>query len=162
LPLDGSGKKSKMALMKTSGFTLTELLIVMVIASIVSLGATGGWLRWQQLQRLNDSARQVQHFLLRLRAEANEHNSQLLLWRGGNRTWCIGSGPPLPCATPSRKILAAPWAEISLHSLTEGLGFYGRRNVAKPGRIVLVGAAGERHIIVSSRGRVRICEEECP
>lgn len=147
--------------MKTSGFTLTELLIVMVIASIVTLGATGSWLHWQQLQRLDDSARQVQHFLLRLRAEANEHNSQLLLWRSGKKVWCIGSGPPLPCATSSR-ILPAPWAEVSLHALTEGMGFYGRRNVAKPGRIVLRGAAGERHIFVSSRGRVRICRDECP
>uniref|UniRef100_UPI00403F3226 prepilin-type N-terminal cleavage/methylation domain-containing protein n=1 Tax=unclassified Erwinia TaxID=2622719 RepID=UPI00403F3226 len=51
------------------GFTLTELLIVMMIASMLTLGAFSGWQSWQQLQRLNDSARQIQHFLLRLRGK---------------------------------------------------------------------------------------------
>lgn len=146
---------------KMSGFTLVELLIVMVIASILSLGAFSGWQSWQQQQRLNDSARQIQHFLLRLRGEASEHNSSLLLWHNKDRLWCIGSGTPTLCGPQSRRMLPAPWPEIALLSLTEGMGFYGRRNVAKPGRIVISGQAGERHIIVSSRGRVRICEDAC-
>ncbi|WP_338577628.1 prepilin-type N-terminal cleavage/methylation domain-containing protein [Erwinia sp. E_sp_W01_1] len=144
------------------GFTLTELLIVMMIASMLTLGAFSGWQSWQQLQRLNDSARQIQHFLLRLRGEANEHNSSLLLWYSKDQLWCIGSGAPSHCAPQSRRMLPAPWPEIVLLSLTEGMGFYGRHNVARPGRIVIAGKAGERHIIVSSRGRVRICEDACP
>ncbi|MGB9098947.1 GspH/FimT family pseudopilin [Erwinia sp.] len=148
--------------MKTmSGFTLTELLIVMVIASILTLGAISGWQNWQQRQRLNDSARQLQHFLLRLRSEANEHNSPLLLWQGKGPGWCVGSGQLQPCGKASRHLLPAPWPEIRLLSLTEGMGFYGRGNVARPGRIVISGDAGERHIVVSSRGRVRICEDNC-
>ncbi|WP_425270646.1 prepilin-type N-terminal cleavage/methylation domain-containing protein [Pantoea conspicua] len=44
------------------GFTLPELLVVMVIAGILSLGALHGWQRWQQRQQLRDTAQQLQGF----------------------------------------------------------------------------------------------------
>lgn len=155
------GKKHNTAMKTMSGFTLAELLIVMVIASILTLGAMSSWQSWQQLQRLNDSARQLQHFLLRLRSEANEHNAARILWRRTGAAWCVGSGQLQPCGKASRSLFPAPWPEVGLRSLTEEMGFYGRNNVARPGRIVLAGEAGERHVVVSSRGRVRICEDNC-
>ncbi|MEW5288454.1 prepilin-type N-terminal cleavage/methylation domain-containing protein [Erwinia papayae] len=147
---------------KIKGFTLIELLVVMVIAGTLTLTAVGGWQEWQQRQRLNASARQIQHFLLRLRNEANWHNQQQLLWQRSAAVWCIGSGPSAEGCSPRKRVLVLPWPEIRLHSLTEGMGFYGRSNMAKPGRIVISNAAGERHIIVSSRARVRICQDVCP
>lgn len=143
------------------GFTLLELLVVMMIATTLTLGSIGGWQHWQQLQRLSTSARQLQHFLLRLRNDANWHNQQRLLWQRSGRNGCVGSGLPQVCQR-QRWVFVAPWPEVTLRSLTEGMGFYGRRNVAKPGRIVIANAAGERHIIVSSRARVRICQDSCP
>lgn len=133
----------------------------MVIATTLMLGGVMGWRHWQQQQRLNASARQIQHFLLRLRNEANWHNQQRLLWQISGKPWCLGSGPKTQCGQKQRRTLAASWEEISLLSLTNGMGFYGRRNVAKPGRIVIASEAGERHIIVSSRARVRICQDAC-
>ncbi|MEQ4584522.1 MAG: type II secretion system protein, partial [Pantoea agglomerans] len=43
--------------MKTAhlrGFTLPELLLVMVIAGMLSVAALHGWQRWQQRQQLRD------------------------------------------------------------------------------------------------------------
>lgn len=149
--------------MNRKGFTLAELLIVMSIASLLTVSAVGGWRQWQQTQRLEDSARQIHYFLLRLRSEANWHNQQKLLWKTDGDAWCLGSGPvTVPCRSGRHWVLAAPWPEIKIVSITEGMGFYGRRNVAKPGRIVIGGAAGERHIILSSRARVRLCRDACP
>lgn len=165
MPLDVFSACGTMPAMKTNGgFTLIELLVVMVIASVVTLGAFGSWQSWQQLQRLNDSARQIQSFLLRLRGEANERNSQQMLWRADadDAGWCLGSGLPQRCRNNARRVIFVPWSDIALQSLTEGMGFYGRRNAAKPGRIVITSPAGTRHIILSSRGRVRICDEVCP
>lgn len=147
---------------KKSGFTLIVLLVVMVIASAITLTAVSGWQYWQHRQRLNASATQLQHFLLLLRNEANWHNQQALLWQQSGEKWCVGSGPSPSKCRAQRQVFVAPWPEIRLVSLTEGMGFYGRRNVAKPGRIVIASEAGERHIIVSSCARVRICQEACP
>lgn len=147
---------------RTSGFTLLELLVVMVIATTLILGGVMGWRHWQQQQRLNASARQIQLFLLRLRNDANGHNQQILLWQISGQPWCLGGGPKTTCGHKQRRTLTASWEEIGLLSVTEGMGFYGRRNVAKPGRIVIASEAGERHIIVSSRARVRICQDACP
>ena len=146
---------------RTHGFTLLELLVVMVVATTLMLGGVISWRHWQQQQRLNASARQIQHFLLRLRNDANWHNQQTGLWQKGGKPWCLGGGPEMPCGQKQRRTLVASWKGIDLVSLTEGMGFYGRRNVAKPGRIVIASEAGERHIIVSSRGRVRICRDTC-
>lgn len=162
-PLVSLADTGTIAVMNRNGFTLLELLVVMVIASILTTAAAGSWQQWRQTQRLNASARQIQHFLLRLRNDANWHNRQALLWRTSGVPWCLGSGPRQQhCAGRQRWLLLAPWREIKLLSLTEGMGFYGRRNVAKPGRIVIASAAGERHIILSSRARVRICRDACP
>ena len=149
--------------MNRAGFTLPELLIVMTIASMLMAGAVGGWQQWQQTQRLNASARQIQHFLLRLRSETNWHNRQALLWKTDGASWCLGSGPvQASCHGRQRRTLTAPWPAIKIASLTEGMGFYGRRNVAKPGRIVIVGAAGVRHILLSSTARFAIVRMPVP
>lgn len=76
--------------MKTAhlrGFTLPELLLVMVIAGMLSVAALHGWQRWQQRQQLRDSAQQLQGFLLRLRAQANRQNSDLVLWSRPGDPW---------------------------------------------------------------------------
>lgn len=161
--LDEARYSGKLTAMKAiNGFTLPELLIVMVIVSMLSLGAVTGWVSWQQRQQLDEHARQVQHFLLRLRGEANWFNQQRLLWHRQSGVWCIGSGEEqASCENDRRDVLRSSHESVVLQSLTDGMGFYGRRNMAKAGRIVIANAAGQRHIIVSSRGRVRVCKESC-
>ncbi|MEM6162140.1 prepilin-type N-terminal cleavage/methylation domain-containing protein [Erwinia sp. P6884] len=146
---------------KMQGFTLGEVLIVMVIAGILSASAVSGWQRWQQQQRLNDTARQVQLFLMRLRSEANWHNVPRLLWLLPGGAGCLGSGPVAQVCDPKNRLaFRGPGGGIQLLSLTPETGFYGRRSVAKPGRVIIAGQVGERHILISSRGRVRICQPE--
>ncbi|MBA2815545.1 prepilin-type N-terminal cleavage/methylation domain-containing protein [Candidatus Pantoea persica] len=72
------------------GFTLTELLLVLAIVGLLSLGAMQ---RWQQRQQLRDTAQQLQGFLQGLRAEANWQNAERLFWLRPGERWCLGSGP---------------------------------------------------------------------
>lgn len=146
-----------------NGFTLLEMMVVLTLLALLSLSGWSGWQRWQQRQQLNDSAQQIQRLLFRLRSDANWHNVDHILWLKRGARWCLGAGP-VRCDRSLRHTLLAPHAGVNIRSLTAGMGFYGLNNTARPGSIVIASEAGERRIIVSSRGRVRTCrqtEEAC-
>lgn len=141
------------------GFTLPELLVVMVIAGIMSLGALHGWQRWQQRQQLRDTAQQLQGFLLRLRAQAYRQNRDLVLWAHPGSPWCVGGGdqPPEACQAGKRLSFVAPYPQVVFYGLRGEPGFYGRRNVARAGSIELGNSAGRLRLIISTRARIRFC-----
>ena len=141
------------------GFTLPELLVVMIIAGMLSLGALHGWQRWQQRQQLRDTALQLQSFLLRLRAQAYRQNRDLVLWARPGSPWCIGGGdqPSGKCQPGERLQFVAPYPEVTLYGLRGEPGFYGRRNVARAGSIELGNGAGRLRLIISTRARLRFC-----
>ncbi|MCU5774651.1 prepilin peptidase-dependent protein [Erwiniaceae bacterium BAC15a-03b] len=146
----------------TQGYTLPELLIVLVIAGILGVSAVAGWVRWQQQQRLTETALQIQHFLHQLRAWANWHNSEQVLWLKPGERWCLGSGvmPDGACENGRRDQLIAPHADVQLLNITQGMGFYGKRSVARAGNIEFANGAGNWRIIVSARARIRLCKPE--
>lgn len=145
-----------------TGFTLPELMLVMAIAGIISLGGFQGWQRWQQQQQLRDSARQLQGFLLRARAYANWHNREVNLWLMPGKPGCLGAGkaPDMRCQSPSRWVYTPPYPGVRIQSLIGEPGFYGRRDVARPGSIDIESEAGRWRVIISSRARIRLCRPE--
>ncbi|QDY42885.1 prepilin-type N-terminal cleavage/methylation domain-containing protein [Candidatus Pantoea soli] len=142
------------------GFTLPELLLVMVIAGILSVAALQGWQRWQQHQQLRDSVVQLQGFLLRLRAQASGLNRDIRLWWQPGENGCLGAGsrPAEGCQQSGRWVYQPPHAGVRLVALTGEPGFYGRRDVARPGSIDLENAAGRWRLIISARARIRACQ----
>lgn len=143
-----------------SGFTLLEMMVVVTLISLLSLGGWRSWNNWQQQQQLNESAQQIQRLLQRIRSDANWHNVVRLLWLKSGARWCLGSGrEPERCRPGMRHILLAPHPGVRVREITAGTGFYGKNSVAHAGRIVISSAAGERRVILSARGRVRICAQ---
>ena len=55
------------AMNREHGYTLMETLVTLTLMMILSVGGLYGWQRWQQQQRLWQTAVQVRDFLLFLR-----------------------------------------------------------------------------------------------
>ncbi|RPE03455.1 prepilin peptidase-dependent protein [Candidatus Pantoea deserta] len=144
------------------GFTLPELLCVLVIVAVLSLSALQGWQRWQQRQQLRETAQQLHGFLQRLRAQANWQNQQRLLWLMPGDRWCLGSGPKpdAGCERGKRMQFVAPYPGVRVVGLRGEPGFYGRRNMAKAGSLAFGNASGTLRLIISARGRIRLCQPE--
>lgn len=165
MPLAAMRAKRQSCAMKKEphhGFTLPELLFVLVIVGILSLGALQGWQRWQQRQQLRETAQQLQGFLQRLRAQANWQNQDRALWLMPGERWCLGSGPKpdAGCERGRRLQFIAPYPGVSLTSVRGEPGFYGRRNMAKAGSLEFGNASGRLRLIISARARIRLCQPE--
>lgn len=146
---------------KEHGFSLTEVLLVMMIIVTLSVSGLYGWQQWQQQQRLRLTLQQIRNYLEQLRADANWHNKDRLLslQRSGSG-WCLTyqHDSPRPCYRSGQWRLAQPFADVEIIEMTAGLGFYGLRNTAWPGHITLRNPGGEWQVIVSQWGRIRACK----
>lgn len=142
------------------GFSLVEVMVVMIIVVALSAGGLYGSQKWQQQQRLWITLQQVRNLLEQLRSDANWKNRdhQLSLGRSGSG-WCLASlAQGHDCISPSRWQLAQPFPDVDIVAMTDGLGFYGLRSTAWPGHLILRSPAGEWRIVVSAWGRIRTCK----
>ncbi|PIJ49076.1 hypothetical protein BL250_17045 [Erwinia sp. OLTSP20] len=139
----------------SGGFSLPEMMIVVLITSVLASGGMQGWQRWQQQWHLQDSASQLRHFLLQLRDAAGWYNADAIIHVQAGAGWCLQSVRRHDFSSELR--LCAPWRDVHLQAVSAGVGFYGRRDVARPGSFTLHNAAGALRVVVASRGRIRIC-----
>ncbi|MGG7447503.1 prepilin peptidase-dependent protein [Kosakonia oryzendophytica] len=142
------------------GFTLMETLVAIALIVILCGMGLSGWQRWQAQQRLWQTALQARHFLERLRDDANGLNRSQRVYgvhEGGR--WCLANTPVQTCEATGPFVLTPDWSEVTLVEVTPSLGFYGLRNSAWPGHIHLRSDAGEWRIVVSTWGRIRMCQQ---
>jgi prepilin peptidase dependent protein A len=146
---------------KQSGFSLIEMMVVMVIVAMLSAGGVYGWQQWQQQQRLRITTQQIRHLLEQLRGDANWNNrDHLLAVKRSGKSWCLGSKLIAEggCNASHRWSLLQPFADVDITDTTSGMGFYGLKNTAWPGHITLQSSAGKWLVILSTQGRIRVCE----
>lgn len=142
------------------GFSLIEIMIVIVMIAMLSSGGIYGFQQWQQHQQLWQITHQLSQFLHYLRSDANAYNrDHLLTFHQQHKGWCFTSQPygHLPCEATSQWQFIPRFKDVSMVEMTHGLGFYGVMNTAKPGHIIVSNPAGKRKIIISVWGRIRSC-----
>ena len=92
------------AMNREHGYTLMETLVTLTLMMILSVGGLYGWQRWQQQQRLWQTAVQVRDFLVFLRDDANAYNRDRVLRVGQDEEgWCLsaqGEGPACASGSP--------------------------------------------------------------
>lgn len=148
---------------KQRGFSLAEVMLVMVMTGILSVGGITGWQKWRQQQRLWESVQQVRLFFEQQRSEANWKNTDHLfaITRPDSRWRLSSSGRGSGVAESESSLqLIQPFSDVDLVDMTPGLGFYGRRNTARPGHVTLRSPAGEWRVILSVWGRIRLCKTD--
>lgn len=141
---------------------MIEMLLVIALAALMAgWGLPQGWIYLQEM-RLEQSAIQLHAFLTRRQADAGWRNRSLYLWVSDAAPWCIGvdSQPGGDCRSPAAGHFTLPYADIiPTETGQREIGFYGLRNMAQGGHLTLANEAGRIRVVVSSRGRVRLCAE---
>lgn len=142
------------------GFSVIELMVVLAIIAALSAGGLHGWRQWQQKMQLWQTAQQVGHFLSRLRNHANWHNqTHLLALQQREKSWCLTTqATEENCSANPRLAFTPEFGDIAVEDMTAGLGFYGVRNTAWPGHLILKSQAGRWKVTLSVWGRIRLCE----
>ncbi|AKJ43082.1 prepilin-type N-terminal cleavage/methylation domain-containing protein [Pragia fontium] len=147
------------------GMTLMEILFVIAIMAILSTSGINSWQGYRQRILLEQTSAGLLAFLSRTQSAANWHNQTYLLTLGrrGNR-YCLRAGQSASgseCASDIGLIFLLPdnSFEIALNQSEIGLGFYGLRNTAGAGHIVLSNVAGRVRLVLSAKGRLRRCSE---
>ncbi|GKV94004.1 prepilin peptidase-dependent protein [Pectobacterium aroidearum] len=148
------------------GFTLLELLVVLTIVALMAGGGLHGWIQYQQAIRLEQSAQQLLDFLSRVQANAYWHNETRtvkLIPQG--ELWCMVAGQnekqaEETCRENHPGQFARRTQEVVLAKSTSSIfTFFGLRNAAQAGHISLSNSAGQLRLIISVRGRMRLCSE---
>lgn len=147
---------------KEQGYTLIETLIAVMLVITLSAAGIHGWRSFQAHQRLWQTAWQVRDYLELLRDDANWHNRDhvIAVSRDGHR-WCLLSSvnKEAGCRATNAFALIPQAADVELVKITPSLSFYGLRNTAWAGHILVRNAAGAWQIIVSNWGRIRMCQQ---
>ncbi len=144
------------------GMTLIELLVVITLAGLLTGWGVIHWRHYQQALRLEHTAQQLLAFLTRLQADANWRNRTALLGFKTGDPWCIGSGQsPMDCAALGDDVFSPGYRDVQLAGFTQkDMGFYGLRNNAQAGHILLSNGAGRLRLVLSAKGRLRLCSED--
>ncbi|WP_350304711.1 prepilin peptidase-dependent protein [Photorhabdus viridis] len=142
------------------GFSLLELMIVIVLISIFSLWGIQKWSDYQERARLQESVQKVLTFIARQQSVANYLNKEVVLWLKMGKEWCIALSKSAlaDCDFENVEGIKSSYQDVVISSATkEQIEFHGIRNTMIPASFILANSAGEISVIFSSRGRVRSC-----
>ncbi|ASN86794.1 peptidase [Pectobacterium versatile] len=145
---------------------MLELLVVLTIVALMAGGGLHGWIQYQQAIRLEQSAQQLLDFLSRVQANAYWHNetrTAKLIPQG--ELWCMVAGQNEKqaedtCRENHPRQFVRRTQDVVLAKFTSNVfTFFGLRNAAQAGHISLSNSAGQLRLIISVRGRMRLCSE---
>lgn len=149
-----------------TGFSLPELLVALTLIALLSTGGIQGWIAYQQALRLENQAQSVMLFLQRVQANAywyNDTRTVSVIQTGEG--WCLheGAETSLSCYAGTGGRLLPSARDVRIAAMAHPtVTFYGLRNTAQAGHLVLENGTGRLRIVISIWGRIRLCSDTQP
>lgn len=146
--------------------TLFEMMLVIAIMAILSTGGVNGWENYQQRILLEQASSGVLAFMSQVQFAAD--------WRNQAYRIRIGKRGDLPCISAGASAeshhchseaglvytLMDKGLILTISQSELGFGFYGLRNTAGSGHLLISNSAGRVRLIISAKGRIRRCSEK--
>ena len=143
-----------------SGYTLTELMIVLGILAVV-LGLSGTWLASQLPQyRLNGVVRQIRADLLAARAQAVRQGNEVRIFFTDPEQYDIldddnNNGRADPGEAVESRSIREDFAGVEIQSNNNPI-FHPRGTASSLATVKVSNASGEKEIKIAITGRVRV------
>lgn len=138
------------------------MLLVMALAAVVALGAARVWHHNRHHAQLDRTAAQIADFLLRLQLSASRGNHLCRISVTPGHGWTMIARLVTADGAPAVALdrLDSSVDTIRLDISQPGyLTLAGTRNTATAAHLAVSNSAGRLRIIVSGKGRVRMCSE---
>lgn len=146
--------------------TLLEMMLVIAIMAILATGGVNSWQNYQQRILLEQASSGALAFMSQVQFAAD--------WRNQAYRIRIGKRGELPCISAGALaisddchsedglvyIFANKALSLKLTQSELGLGFYGLRNTAGAGHLLISNSSGRVRLIISAKGRLRRCSEK--
>lgn len=139
--------------------------MVMMMAALLAGGGGYSWLEYRRALLLEQNARQLLNFFARVQADAYWRNETRRIWlKRHDGRWCaVTNDTRSDCPPDGVSAFSRSVQEVELAGGTgSNFAFYGLRNSAQPGHVTLTSAAGRIRLVLSVRGRLRLCSEARP
>lgn len=137
---------------RMSGFTLLEMMVVMLLVSSMALYGLHGFRQQRMALQLEQAGQALLIFLQQAQRRAFAENSTVQIEVDAEQR-------SVKVQNTSRKYVPSS-SDIAVASqLTKNAGFYGVRNNALAGHIELSNPVGTVSVIWSAQGRLRLCAQ---
>jgi type IV fimbrial biogenesis protein FimT len=131
------------------GFTLYEVVVVMVIIAVISAIAILNYVSWLPGIRLNGAARQVMGDLMTARMNSLKENASVVVSRISNHSYAITVGSKTPIIKDLQQDY--PGTHINFTSIV-----FSSTGTTSPRTIVLENSGGIKRMTIAITGRVKI------
>ncbi|MDF7670196.1 prepilin-type N-terminal cleavage/methylation domain-containing protein [Orbaceae bacterium ESL0721] len=142
-----------------SGFSLLELMVIIAICAILAVFTTTQWQAVKRRNELVTTTEQLAYFLNEAQVDAYLYNRTYHLYLYSS-PWCLAiiEGERSPTCQ-GRFRFTPPHKSVTISGLTEKkvISFWGKNNQSQTASLQLKNSAGTSKILISLRGRIRIC-----
>lgn len=148
-------------IMSEHGYSLLELMLVLVIIGILTQSGLQHWQSLKLTEELVATTEQLYAFIVQVKQKANWQNRtfHISIEHQASSWTVLSSRQSRDPLTALSDIFYQPYPSVQLLALPDRsqLAFYGQQNSAQPNSLTLKSAGGITRIIISNQGRIRYC-----